>query len=467
MRMVALMIVGAGLVCVAAPRGLQPFSRPRVASALPAIRLTWRSAQPFARPRVASEPRAAARLTLPGRPTWQTAVDGLAGALFATDGQVFWLDLGDASQPRIGPVVRTRSGSRWAGEADELGYVFDRHGLHALRLAPGEPVHPAWGASDAPDPAVERGDPEFITRILDVAPTPRGPLVVRSDGVLGLIGREGRLAWQSEIEPLRAATLLAAGSGADGSQADGSRADGSRAAGSRAGVSRAALITRHGDATRVRQFAIEAAAPQSDAVELADVHALRESLGAAGLTLVGSSAVVRIDRAGGETRQTLPSGGLMTLAATVIIEGPAGAEVWTIDEGRLVRLPPDGGVTSTPLPDGATWRALRADGDALFALADDRFAWLSAADPAEPRAVITFEPGLRVWDVRLVAGDLYVLLRDASDAAHAALKTFAGPSDRSPRELPLSGAGALVGHVWTDRFFVALFERDAVVVELF
>lgn len=80
-----------------------------------------------------------------------------------------------------------------------LPIVFDRHTLWALR--PGTPTRLAWTfEEDALTAATHRGDPEVLSRWLDVVATPRRVLTVSSDGRVVWLEREaGRVLGRADL----------------------------------------------------------------------------------------------------------------------------------------------------------------------------------------------------------------------------------------------------------------------------
>lgn len=106
-------------------------------------------------------------------------------------------------------------GTRFAGAGvDGVAYVHDRFSLACLGpdplvASPAPPWKRLWQSGESFDPAGVEGDPEFLTRIVAVAPTARGAAVLRNDGLGAELARaDGRVLWTFRLPRAETARLL-------------------------------------------------------------------------------------------------------------------------------------------------------------------------------------------------------------------------------------------------------------------
>jgi hypothetical protein len=167
---------------------------------------------------------------------WVEAVPGSEPPLMlvaAGDAKLYIFAVNQAPQ-RLPAFVQARAGVRpvpYAPEAvpatttttqpaasRQLMYCTDRLAAYALR--PGQPVKLQWQAGswreDLAEPIegvttpedVFQGDPEQLPRIVDAAGTGYGLLLLRDDGLFGLLDRDdGHVRWKHQLPPTTAAEL--------------------------------------------------------------------------------------------------------------------------------------------------------------------------------------------------------------------------------------------------------------------
>lgn len=145
---------------------------------------------------------------------WCAPVGGEPGTALLVCTKRARLDLLDlkTGQSRLTATISVQSGTRFAGGSGQTAYCYGPSRVYALRVsstrcAENEGPGLGWQVAGAPYAQTE-GDPEFMTRLVAAKPTPKGVLVVRSDGRVAELRREdGNPRWKHELPKTASCTL--------------------------------------------------------------------------------------------------------------------------------------------------------------------------------------------------------------------------------------------------------------------
>lgn len=116
------------------------------------------------------------------------------------DARLDLIDLG-TGQSRLARPIPLQPGTQFAGQTGSVAYCYGRSQVYAFLVESGERAtaqQPGllWQVAAAPRDDTA-GDPEFLTRIVGAQATPKGVLVVRSDGqVAELLQQDASVPWR-------------------------------------------------------------------------------------------------------------------------------------------------------------------------------------------------------------------------------------------------------------------------------
>lgn len=314
---------------------------------------------------------------MPARIVWvQPISDGNTALLATDDGTVYAVAI-EQDALRTRALVRTHGGVRWGGAYDRRAYAFDRYAVYAFARSDDGGWSLRWRVDDAPSASQrEKADPEFITRIVDIAPTRGGALVARSDGRLGFIAADdGTLVWQTAVARARRGRLLV----------DHDAAVWMAEAGGALSVSYAANTHRQ---------------PSPRTTRLEGVHPIVSRWTAAGLVLVDAGTIRTLDPAGGQVVAISPPGVTFRAALTVIGQphnatGERPASVWTITPpDTLLEFGASTGPRRVPLEPFGPWLSVRESGGFLLCIGE-RGVVAIGTDRAAPTSAVATPNGKR------------------------------------------------------------------------
>ena len=157
-------------------------------------------------------------LTIDRGVEWCAPVDGdpaTALLICTKDSRLDLVDV-ETGRSRLASPVHVQLGTRFAGESERVPFCYGPTFVYAIRATPGagdnrENAGVLWRVAAAPDGQTE-GDPEFMTRLVAAHATPRGVIIVRSDGRVAELAREdGAVLWRRELGDVANGTLHANG----------------------------------------------------------------------------------------------------------------------------------------------------------------------------------------------------------------------------------------------------------------